>query len=126
MNILETMEIVRDYCKLIHAVRAENNIPVSYPLYEAQINTVDPARLTGFCLLKHEMKFIAEETNIEHINPFILSDQKPYETWVTKQSGELQVKVDITQDHYLDRIYQSNREHRKKMVERKKLGLAYS
>lgn len=116
--ILETMETTRKYCSLIHKVRKENNLPITYPLYEAHINSLDTIPLS-----KAHLNLIAEECNIEWVEPFITD--LPHDNVVKEEQDGFVVVVDVTKDHYLERKYQERLEKREKARERKAKGLPY-
>lgn len=119
--ILEPMRIVREYCRLGHKLRSKYNIPVTYPLYEMKINVLDLpyAKIDNLTILKAERQLIADELNIDFIEPVYISTWSKYATVVSLREGDYEISVDITKDHYLERRYQERVEHRTRMQARK-------
>jgi hypothetical protein len=120
-QILEPMKIVREYCRLGHKLRQKYNIPVSYPLYEIRINVLDLPYHTddGLSLLKAERQLIADELNIEWVEPIMTAPWSKYATVAKLQEKEYYIEIDITKDHYLDRLFEERVNHRKEMQRRK-------
>lgn len=111
MDILNEMQLTRDYCRLILRLRATYKIPVSYPLYEAQ--------LSGVPMLTKEFRdLISDECNVDWVEPFF-SKFSDYDTVVEAEEGDLKVRLSISQDHHLERRYQERIERRAKAEERK-------
>lgn len=127
-QILNPMQLVREFCTIGHRIRREHDIPVSYPLHEAEINAV--ALAPGFTLLQDEYQLIADELNVDSINPFLTDEQMPYQEWVIgeKQFGDLTLflRLDITKDHHLDSRHAQRKANREEALRRKKLGLPMS
>lgn len=125
--ILKPMEIVREYCRLGHKLRQMYNIPVSYPLYEARINICELPYSTqdGLTLIKDERQLIADELNVDWVEPVYTAPQSAYATSVEIKENGYKLSLDITKDHYLDRRYQERTSKRKEAETRKNLGLAY-
>lgn len=118
--IIDPMRAVRKYCSLGHKLRTRLNIPVSYPLYEAQINTLGTTTL-----LKDHLQLIADELNIKWVEP-IQTTWSKYATIETIEEDGYSIMLDVTKDHYLEREYQERKEHRKRMKARKEKGLTYT
>lgn len=119
-NILDPMTHVRRYCSLGHKLRNKYNIPVSYPLYEAQLNTLEKGTL-----LKDEYQLIADELNIESVEP-IETKFSAYAEVVTIEEDGYRFSLDITRDHYLDRKYEERKNKREEAQARKAAGLSYN
>ena len=119
-SVTKSMEIVREYCRLGHKLRQTNGIPAAYPLYEFRVNEAD------FGYLNNELRqIIAEEINVDYVEPIIDSSWSTFATVATLQEAGYRVALDITQDHFLSRIYEHRQNERRASQERKDKGLAY-
>lgn len=124
--ILAPMDATRKYCSLIHKLRKENDIPVSYPLYEARVNSLDLTHKgSPIFLTRDHLNLIKDECNIEWVEPFLGGEWSKYAEVVGTEDEEYKVELDITKDHYLERQHLERKAHREKMRERKEKGLAY-
>lgn len=116
-QIIKPMELVREYCSMIHALRRELNIPVIYPLHTVEINAIE----LNTTLLKDERQLISDEANVDWVEPVWTKEKEPHFVERERQTahGLLKIRLDTTQDHYLDRRYKERKEHRDLMQARK-------
>lgn len=118
-QILLPMELTRLYCSMIHKVRAQNNLPVTYPLYEVILYWPDiPALLSG------SLDLIKDECNVDWVEMVWTAERSKYGEYVEHYAehpkfGRIGIILDISKDHHLDRRYQERKAHQQKMRQRK-------